>query len=74
MHKIKIGKVEIDPLMFVDDLDTLAETPEAIREACRATTIALDNLGLQAHPEKSAVIFMGSKRYRDKMRRELEES
>ena len=70
-NKITVGNKAIDPLMFVDDLDTLVETHEAAKESCIATTKALDNLGLEAHPEKSAIVIMGSKKYKEKMRQRL---
>ena len=71
-NKFKMGDIEIDPLMFVDDALRLAGDAKAARQGGEVITEALDELGLQAHPDKSALLIVGTKKYKDKVMAELE--
>ena len=70
--KIMLGDLRIDPLMYVDDVERMTTTAQGAREGGEIFTKALNELGLEAHPGKSAQIIMGSKKYRDNIRKDLE--
>lgn len=71
-NKVRVGRYEIDPLSFVDDTGRLAETAQQAREGGIALTNALNELGLKAHPDKSRMVIIGGKKYREKILKELE--
>ena len=77
--KISIGDVKIDPLMYIDDVERLTGSAEGAREGGEIFTNALNELGLEAHPDKSAQIIMGKKKFQgkkfqEKVRAELKDN
>ena len=70
---IKVGDLPIDPLMFVDDATKISDNTESARQGGTIFTRALDELGLHAHPEKSAQVIIGSKKFKERVRKELAE-
>ena len=71
--KLQMGLMRIGPLQYVDDAVKPSETADQARDAGKIFTEALNELGLEAHPEKSALVIMGPKKYRDRMKSELAE-
>ena len=71
--KMQIDGLKIPLLQFVDDTNKTCETSEQARIGGKVFTQALNELGLEAHPDKSAMVIMGGKKYREKIMKELEE-
>ena len=71
---IKVGDLAIDPLMFVDDATKISDNTESARQGGVIFTKALDELGLHAHPDKSAQVIIGSKDFKGQVRKELSDS
>ena len=76
MKKLGLRREIIDEvvnmILFVDDAAGIAMTIEELRIVGKVLTEALDELALEAHPDKSRILLMGPKKYRDKMKKELE--
>ena len=70
--KLRIGEVLVDPLMFVDDVANPVEDGEKARKGGEMLTDALDELGLEAHPDKSRQVLMGTTKWKKEVRKELE--
>ena len=73
-NKIRIGDMSIDPLMYVDDAAIMADTVQGAIDGGILMTKALNELGLEAHPDKSAMVIMGPKKFKDKIREDLKKS
>ena len=56
----------------MDNTVRAADNSRQAREGGEVFTAALDELGLKAHPDKSRMVVMGSKKFRDKVKKELE--
>ena len=72
--KMVIGDIILDPLQFVDDSIIVSEDTKQARTAGQVFTRALNELGLEAHADKSAMVVIGAKKYRDKIKKELKEN
>ena len=72
--KIKIGDMPVDPLMYVDDAAIMADSVQGAIDGGDLMTKALNELGLEAHPEKSAMVIMGPKKFKDQIRAQLEKT
>ena len=71
--RMKVGDLEIDPLMFVDDNAILHDNVNGAKAGGNVVTEAFDELGLEAHPEKSKQVIMGSKKLTERVRDDLQE-
>ena len=69
--KMKLGDLKIEPFSYVDDTIRCADCHEGAVEGGEIFTRALNELGLEAHPDKSAQILMGSNKWREEMREKL---
>ena len=63
-----IRGVPLKPGFFVDDLEKTAAQSEELRVNGKVITSTLDELGLDAHPDKSGILVFG--RRREKIKRE----
>ena len=72
--KMKVDGLEIPLMQFVDDTIKACETAEQARIGGKVFTRALNELGLKAHPDKSAMVIVGGKQYREKIKKELEKN
>ena len=63
----------LDPLMYVDDTLFIHDNDSGARAGGEVITDAFDELGLEAHPDKSRQVVMGPKRFKDKLCEQLEE-
>ena len=73
-NEIKIQGKNVGTMIFVDDTARLATSTEMARDGGKVFTQALDELSLEAHPDKSRIVVMGSKALREKAKKELEEN
>ena len=66
--RMKIDEnLELDPLMYVDDTLFIHDSVEGARAGGNVITDAFDELGLEAHSDKSRQVVMGPKRFKDKI-------
>ena len=66
------GKVRIQPLSYQDDVGSICTSVEMARsQACEMTKM-LQLKTLDAHPDKSGIVILGSKHGRKKVEKELE--
>ena len=67
-----LGKVRIQPIASQDDVGSICQDVKMARsQADKLTNMTLEKI-LEAHPEKSEMIVMGSKKYKEKVVKELE--
>ena len=68
------GEVRIQPIAYQDDIGSICEDVEMVRsQALKLTKMTLEKT-LEAHPDKSGIIIMGSDKYKEKVKKELETS
>ena len=58
--------------MFVDDTLRMATDTKMARDGGKVFTEALDELSLEAHPDKSKIVVMGPKKAREEVKAELQ--
>ena len=73
-NEIKIKGKNRGTIIFVDDTARIAEDTKMARDGGKVFTKALDELSLEAHPDKSKIVVMGSKKLREETKKELEEN
>ena len=71
-NEIKIKGKNRGTIIFVDDTARLAENTKMARDGGKIFTKALDELSLEAHPDKSKIVIMGTKKLREEVKKELE--
>ena len=64
----------MQPLCYQDDVGTMCTSLEMAKSQAKKMSKMLQKKTLQAHPDKSGILLLGSKKYKDKMRKELEEN
>ena len=72
--KLKVGDVTINPSGFVDDIGNLKGDAAGAVDAGQRLTEAVDELSLEAHPQKTVNIFIGNKKARDKLANEVDKA
>ena len=71
-NEMKVNGENRGTIIFVDDTARLASSAEMARDGGKIFTQALDELSLEAHPDKSRLVILGSKKIRDEMKEKLE--
>ena len=71
-HEIQIGGTNRGTIIFVDDTLRMATDTNMARSGGVVFTESLNNLSLEAHPDKSRIVVMGPKKMRDEIKKELE--
>ena len=68
----QVGPLTLHPIMFVDDIAKPAEGAEESKVMGVAVTNTLDDLKMEAHPDKSCLLVFGRKR--EKIKEEVEDN
>ena len=71
-NEIKINGKNRGCIIFVDDTLRMATDTKMARDGGIVFTESLNTLSLEAHPDKSRIVVMGSKQMREKVKQELE--
>ena len=66
-----IGEVVADPQSYVDDIATLPMDEVGLVEACQRISVALENISLRTHPDKTEVVVSGRNKKAEEMRLNL---
>lgn len=66
------GNVKLQPLSYQDDIGTPCTGIEMARDQADKMSKMLQGKSLQAHDDKSGIIILGSDKYKDKMKKEVE--
>ena len=61
------GNVRLQPLCYQDDVGTICTDLSMVRDQARRMTKMIKEKALQAHPEKSEILVLGSKSYQNRM-------
>ena len=68
------GKVRIQPIAYQDDIGSICEDVKMARsQANKLTKMTIEKI-LHAHPDKSGLLIIGSKKYKEKVVKELKEN
>ena len=68
------GQIRIQPLCYQDDVSSPCFNIEMAKKQAKMMTRMLKEKTLTAHPDKSGILLLGSKTYKEKMKRELKDS
>ena len=71
--KMKVGRVEVGPTGFVDDVANLRGDKRGAQSAGASLTRAVDEVSLAAHPQKTINLVIGTKKLREELKEELAE-
>ena len=71
---MKYGKVRIQPMAYQDDIGSPCLNVEMVRMQARKMKRMLQEKNLEAHPEKSGIIIVGSKSFKEKVKKEILEN
>ena len=71
-NEIKIKGKDRGTVVFVDDTLRMATDTKMARDGGKVFTEALDELSLEAHPDKSKIVVMGPKKAREEVKAELQ--
>ena len=70
-HVMKIGKVRIQPIAYQDDVGSMCEDIEMLRKQADKLSKMTKEKVLDAHPEKSGILIIGSDKFKKKVEDEL---
>ena len=65
------GQVRLQPLSYQDDVGTLCTDVPMARSQARKLAEMIKEKTLDTHPDKSGIVILGSKRFKDKVKDEL---
>ena len=65
------GSVRLQPLCYQDDVGTLCTNVAMARSQAKKLTQMIKEKTLDAHPDKSGIVLLGSKRFKDRVEKEL---
>ena len=68
------GNVKLQPLSYQDDIGTPCTDIEMARDQANKMSRMLKEKSLEAHHDKSGLLILGSKKYKDRMKKEVERS
>ena len=68
------GHVCLQPLCYQDDVGTLCTNIEMVKCQASKMSIMLKEKTLQAHHDKSGLLLLGSKKFKDRIKEELKEN
>ena len=69
-----LGKVRIQPIAYQDDIGSICENIDMARSQAKKLSRMTLEKNLNAHPDKSGLIIVGSDKYKAKIERELKEA
>ena len=67
-----VGSARADPLQYVDDISAFPKNEPCLRKVTVKVGVALENILLESHPQKTEVIVSGRNIRAEKMRERLE--
>ena len=67
------GQVRVQPLSYQDDVGSLCTSVSMLRKHARKMTDMLKHKILDAHPDKSGYLLLGTQTYTDCMKQEIEQ-
>ena len=71
---MKMGKVRLQPIAYQDDVGSMCEDVEMLRKQAERLSKMTKEKVLQAHPDKSGIIILGSEKYKKSVEVELEKN
>ena len=71
---MKYGEVRIQPIAYQDDVGSLCDSLDMARSQAEKLTKITNEKVLEAHPDKSGIIILGSDKFRKRMEKELNEN
>ena len=71
---MKYGQVRLQPVAYQDDVGSLCDTVKMARKHAEKLTEMTKEKVLEAHPDKSGIILLGSEKFRRKTEKELKEN
>ena len=71
---MKFDQVRIQPLSYQDDVGSICSNVQMVKHQAKKMSQMLKVKILEAHPEKSGILIMGSKKYKKEVGRQLEET
>ena len=74
LNVMNYGDVKLQPLSYQDDIGTPCTGIEMARGQAQSMSRMLKEKSLEAHNDKSGILILGSKKYKDRMKKEFERS
>ena len=71
---LKYGETRIQPIAYQDDVGSICENVEMARKHADKLSKLTKEKVLEAHPEKSGILILGSKKFKTKVEKELNEN
>ena len=71
---MKYGEVRIQPIAYQDDVGSLCDSLDMARSQAERLTKMTKEKVLEAHPDKSGIILLGSDKFRKRIEKELNEN
>ena len=68
------GQVRLQPLSYQDDVATLCTSVEMARDQANRLSEMIKKKTIDAHPDKSGILVLGSTSFKDKIKRDLEDN
>ena len=68
------GNVRLQPLCYQDDVGTMCANIDMAKNQAERLSKILKEKTLQAHPDKSGILILGSKQYKEKVRSEMKDN
>jgi hypothetical protein len=67
------GQVRVQPLSYQDDVGTICTGVAMVRDQAKRLTEMIKEKTLDAHPDKSGILVLGSLSFQNKIKKELQE-
>ena len=66
------GSIRVQPLAYQDDVGRVSKSVSEARAGIIKIAAMLQDKGLQAHPDKTCFVVLGTKKFKESVARELE--
>ena len=74
MDELCYGSIRVQPLAYQDDVGRVSKSVSEARAGIIKVAAMLQDKGLQAHPDKTCFVVLGTKKFKESVARELEVS